>query len=72
MHASAREDDYVEASREHWRLHRVDRLSTLWPGDDAKRINPLYDADHVHDSYFVKEGEVRAGSGDFLKGLFPR
>lgn len=41
-----------------WRQHRVDRIQD-WAADfSANLINPIFDLDNIHESYFVKDSEA--------------
>jgi hypothetical protein len=50
--------DFEPNTSESWRVYRIDRLQDLCPGKDAKVLNPLVHLDHIHDSYFVRDGEA--------------
>jgi hypothetical protein len=47
--ASVAKGDYEVGTTEDFRVHRIDRLSTWLPKCDANVVNPLAQAEHVHE-----------------------
>ena len=60
-HAAPRAEVYEPLAAEWWRVHRIDRLDAFGASADVQ--NPLLLEDHIHPTYFVKDGEVRHAAG---------
>jgi hypothetical protein len=60
-HAVPRAEGYEPSAAEWWRVHRVDRLDAFGASADVQ--NPLLLEDHIHPTYFVKDGEVSHSVG---------
>ena len=49
---------FEESARKWWRVHHIDHIDSWLPNDDAKLLNPLVHDEHIHNSYFVNNGQV--------------